>query len=100
RQRVNSGKSYREVLRMPSASVGLYVLPAHGLDLQKAHREDEVYYVIRGCARFQTGEDDHEVVAGSVIFVPSEVEHHLHDIAEELAAVVFFTPPESEHLGL
>jgi mannose-6-phosphate isomerase-like protein (cupin superfamily) len=92
RQRISSGKTYKEFLRMPSLTAGLYVLPAHGLDLQKPHPEDELYYVIRGSARFQSGDDDLDVSAGSVIFVPAEVEHHFHEIAEELAALVLFTP--------
>jgi hypothetical protein len=78
-------------------SASLYALPAHGLDLQKPHHEDEMYYVIRGRAHFWTGNDDHEVSAGSVIFVPAEVEHRFHDITEEVEALVVFTPAESEH---
>jgi mannose-6-phosphate isomerase-like protein (cupin superfamily) len=94
RQRVHSGKSYREFLRGPAMSAGLYVLPVHGLDLQKPHHQDEVYYVIRGSARFQAGAEDREVSAGSVIFIPAEVDHRFHDITEELHALVFFAPPE------
>jgi len=100
RKRINSGKSYEEFLHMPSLTAGLYVLPAHGLDLQKPHPEDEVYYVMRGRARFQSGDDDFDVSAGSVIFVRAEVEHHFHDIAEELAALVLFTTPRDTYKGL
>jgi quercetin dioxygenase-like cupin family protein len=54
-----------------------------------------MYYVIRGKARFQFGDEDHEVSAGSVLFVAAEVAHHFYDIAEELAVLVFFAPAES-----
>ena len=47
-----SGKAYLEFLRSPALSVGLYVLPAGGVDSQEPHTEDEVYYVLRGTARF------------------------------------------------
>ena len=94
-QRNQSGKSYREFLRVPAMSAGLYVLPAGGTDPQKPHREDEVYYVIRGRARFKAGVEDREVVAGSVIFVAAEVGHRFYDIAEELAVLVFFAPAET-----
>jgi mannose-6-phosphate isomerase-like protein (cupin superfamily) len=94
-QRARSGKAYREFLRVPSMSAGLYVLPAGADDTQRPHHEDEMYYVVRGRARFHAGEEDREVSAGSVLFVAAEVEHHFYDIQEELAALVFFAPAET-----
>ncbi|MGA8508338.1 MAG: cupin domain-containing protein [Candidatus Sulfotelmatobacter sp.] len=94
-QRFESGKSYREFLRVPAMSAGLYVLPAAGIDRQKPHREDEMYYVIRGRARFKAGSEDREVSAGSMIFVAAEVGHRFYDIAEELAVLVIFAPAET-----
>ena len=95
RQRALSGKSYREFLRVSTLSAGFYVLPAGGIDLQRPHREDEMYYVVRGKARFRAGDKDGEVAAGSVLFVAAEVEHRFYDIVEELAVLVFFAPAES-----
>jgi quercetin dioxygenase-like cupin family protein len=95
-QRLAQGqKPYVEFLRVPAMSAGLYVLPAGATDRQSPHHEDEIYYVIRGRARFRAGEEDREVSAGSVIFVAAEVEHRFYDIAEELALLVFFAPAES-----
>jgi quercetin dioxygenase-like cupin family protein len=95
RQRARSGKSYREFLRVPAMSAGLYVLPAGATDPQKPHHEDEIYYVVRGRARFKAEGDDREVSAGSVIFVAAEFEHRFYDVAEELAVLVVFAPAES-----
>jgi quercetin dioxygenase-like cupin family protein len=95
RQRAQSGKLYREFLRVPAMSAGLYVLPAGGTDLQQPHHEDEIYYLVRGRARFRAGEEDCEVSAGSVIFVAAEVEHRFYDVVEELGVLVFFAPAES-----
>ena len=94
-QRVASGKLYREFLRVPAMSAGLYLLAAGATDPQRPHHEDEMYYVIRGRARFRAGGEDREVSAGSVLFVAAEIEHRFHDITEELAVLVFFAPPES-----
>jgi len=94
-QRAESGRSYREFLRVPAMSAGLYVLPAGATDHQKPHREDEIYYVIRGRARFKAGSEDREVSAGSVIFVAALVGHRFYDIAEELELLVFFAPAET-----
>jgi mannose-6-phosphate isomerase-like protein (cupin superfamily) len=94
-QRAESGKAYREFLRVPAMSGGLYVLPAGAVDRQKPHREDEIYYVVRGRARCKAGSEDREVSAGSVIFVAAQVGHRFYDIAEELAVLVFFAPAET-----
>lgn len=94
-QHSESGKPYREFLRVPAMSAGLYVLPAGGTDRQNPHREDEIYYVVRGSARFKAGSEDVEVSAGSVIFVAAEVGHRFYDITEELAVLVFFAPAET-----
>jgi len=95
RERAKAGKLYREFLRIPAMSAGLYVLPAGGTDPQRPHHEDEMYYVIRGRARFRTGDEDTEVSAGSVLFVAAEAEHRFYDVAEELALLVFFAPAET-----
>jgi quercetin dioxygenase-like cupin family protein len=94
-QRAGSGRTYREFLRVPAMSAGLYVLPAGSTDHQKPHREDEIYHVIRGRARFKAGIEDKEVSAGTVIFVAAEVGHRFYDISEELTVFVFFAPAET-----
>ena len=94
-QQAASGRPYQEFLRVPTMSAGLYVLAAGGTDAQNPHHEDELYYVVRGRARFRAAEEDREVSAGSVMFVAAEVEHRFYDITEELAVLVFFAPAES-----
>jgi quercetin dioxygenase-like cupin family protein len=98
RKRTHSNKLYQELLRVPAMSAGLYVLAAGATDPQRPHHEDEMYYVVRGKARFKAAEEDREVSAGSVMFVAADVEHRFYDIAEELAVLVFFAPAESEVL--
>ena len=95
RERTKAAKLYREFLRVPAMSAGLYVLPLGATDPQKPHHEDEMYYVIRGRARFRAGDEDAEVRAGSILFVAAEVEHRFYDVVEELAVLVFFAPAES-----
>lgn len=95
RQGADTGKAYLEFLRIPSMSAGVYVLPAGGADLQKPHNEDEIYYVVDGCARMLVGAEDREVTAGSVIFVEAHLEHRFHDIQQDLTVLVFFAPAET-----
>jgi quercetin dioxygenase-like cupin family protein len=95
-QRKQSGKRYREFLRVSAMSAGVYVLPAGAVDPQSPHNEDEMYYIVRGRARMRAGSEDQEVGEGSIIFVAAGVEHGFCEIAEELMVLVFFAPAETE----
>ncbi len=89
-----SSKLYLEFLHVPSLSMGLYRLPAGGVDPQNPHTEDEVYYVIAGQAHLQVGEEDRSVGAGSIVYVAANVPHRFHTIEEDLTVIVFFAPAE------
>ena len=93
--RKKSGRSYLEFMRVSSLSAGVYVLAAGSTDTQKPHREDEMYYVVRGRARMRIGGEDQSVTAGSIIFVAANVKHNFFEITEELVVLVFFAPAES-----
>lgn len=95
REREAAGIPYLEFLRVPTMSAGLYVLPTGGEDLQRPHKQDEMYYVIKGRARMKSGSEDQAVGPGTIIFVAADVEHRFYDIAEELTVLVFFAPAES-----
>jgi mannose-6-phosphate isomerase-like protein (cupin superfamily) len=94
RQRT-SGNLYVEFLRIPAMSVGLYALPAGGIDPQTPHREDEIYYVIRGRATLSIAGRDRSVEPGMTIFVAKTVEHRFHSVKEPLELLVVFAPEES-----
>jgi mannose-6-phosphate isomerase-like protein (cupin superfamily) len=94
-ERVQAKKRYFEFLRVPAMSAGVYVLPAEGTDPQSPHKEDEMYYVVRGKARMKVGAKDEEVSQGSVIFIAANEQHRFYDIREELVVLVFFAPAES-----
>lgn len=87
-----AGDLYHQFLRVPTLSVGLYILPAGQPDPQQPHTEDEVYYIISGRGQIRVAHEDRAVQAGSVVFVASGVEHRFHEIVEELKVLVFFAP--------
>ena len=93
-QRQASNKPYFEFLKVPDLSMGLYVLPAEGVDPQLPHTEDEVYFVLHGRAKIKVAEEDRDVQTGSIIYVAKNVEHRFHTIEEELTVLVFFAPTE------
>lgn len=89
------GKRYQEFLRVPAMSAGIYVLSAGATDKQSPHKEDEIYYVVRGKAKMQLGREDRFISQGDVIFVEKTLEHCFFEIAEELVLLVIFAPAES-----
>jgi len=93
-ERKQSNKLYLEFLKVPNLSMGLYVLPAGGVDSQSPHTEDEVYYVVSGRARIKVANEDRAVQAGSIVYVAKNVDHRFHSIEEELMIIVFFAPAE------
>lgn len=92
-KRKENEKLYLEFLKVPDLSMGLYVLPAGGVDPQSPHTEDEVYYVVSGRAQIRLAENS-AVQAGSIVYVAKNVEHRFHSIKEELTVIVFFAPAE------
>ena len=93
-QRAAGKKPYLEFLKVDDLSMGLYVLPAGGIDAQSAHTEDEVYSVVSGRAKLRVANEDRDVQPGAVIYVAKNVEHRFHSIEEELTLLVFFAPAE------
>ncbi|MCI4352264.1 MAG: cupin domain-containing protein [Thermoplasmata archaeon] len=86
---------YLEFLRIPAMSVGFYALPVGGVDPQTPHREDEIYYVIRGRATITIAGRDQAVEPGATIFVAQGVDHRFHGVTEPLELLVVFAPEES-----
>jgi mannose-6-phosphate isomerase-like protein (cupin superfamily) len=90
---------YYEFIRIPALSMGLYVLPAGGVDPQQPHSEDEVYYVVGGQATIHVAGEDRPVQPGSIVVVEAGVEHRFHSITEDLSVLVFFAPAEYSRAG-
>lgn len=89
-----SDRPYLEFIRHSALSVGLYMLPAGGVDRQTPHEEDEVYYVISGNGVINVKGEDRAVRPGSTIYVAPGAEHFFHLITEDLLILVLFAPAE------
>ena len=94
-QQAAGKRPYLEFLRHPSLSLGLYVLPAGGVDPQQPHNEDEVYYIVSGQGQIDVGDKTQPVQPGSLVFVAAHMPHKFHSITEELKILVFFAPAET-----
>jgi mannose-6-phosphate isomerase-like protein (cupin superfamily) len=89
-KQLNSDSPYREFLRVPTLSCGIYTLNAGSKDLQAPHDEDEVYVVIKGKGRLRISDREVDVGPGSILFVHATAEHSFFEIQEELTLLVFF----------
>jgi mannose-6-phosphate isomerase-like protein (cupin superfamily) len=85
-------RRFVEFTRAKDLSLGVYLLPKGGADHQSPHAEDEMYYIIRGRARFVSGSGSRDVAPGDVIYVAAREPHQFVDIAEDLVLLVAFAP--------
>ena len=85
--------TYREVLRVPALSLGLFAAaPGHD-DVQSPHQVDEVYVVVAASAVLELDGVRTPVETGSVAYVPPHVPHRFVDVTEDLRVVVVFASP-------
>ena len=91
RELSNHPIEYLEFLNTPALRTGLYELAAGATDTQEPHLEDEVYYVIRGLAKFDCEGKLKPVAPGEVVYVRAGVAHRFVDIEEDLHLLVFFS---------
>ncbi|EQD30818.1 Cupin 2 conserved barrel domain protein [mine drainage metagenome] len=89
------GRHFLEFLRVPALSAGLLRLAVGAVDGQTPHREDELYYVVRGRGTFRHGEVDRPVGPGDLLFVAAGEPHRFHSVQEELVVLAVFGPAMS-----
>ena len=69
---------------------GIYRLTPGSEDRQEPHNTDEVYYVVKGKAKFIVENKTYEVNPGKILFVKAGVEHRFFEVEEELLVLVYF----------
>ena len=94
-----SDRSYTRFLQVTALNAGIYTLPARSRDGQSPHGQDEVYYVLKGEAKMRSGDAEHAVRKGSVIYVKAGQEHRFTDITEDLELLVLFSSAPTDPPG-
>ena len=69
------------------------IVPGEGIPIHKHAAEEELIYIAHGHGVFTFGDDEHEVVSGSMAFVPRGVWHGLRNEGEEELRMVFAYAP-------
>ncbi|GAB3297986.1 cupin domain-containing protein [Parasphingorhabdus pacifica] len=90
------GVRFVELTRTEALSVGTYSIRSGCADPQGPHREDEVYVVLAGKARFVAETWSVPITTGATIVVPAGLRHHFEDVEQDLRLMVLFAPPESD----
>ncbi len=86
-----SGKPWLQFLDVSTMRAGLYTVTVGGVDEQKPHDEDELYFVVSGRGTLRVEADDFPVGPGSLHYVRAHVAHHFHSISDDLRVLVFFS---------
>jgi mannose-6-phosphate isomerase-like protein (cupin superfamily) len=81
---------FHEFLRSPSLSCSVYHVPAGSKEMQSAHVEDELYFVIKGSGRLRVESDDYPVKKGTLLYVKAASEHTFFEVEEDLTVLAFF----------
>jgi len=81
---------YREFLRVPTLSCGIYRLQAGARDMQAPHDDDEIYYVLQGRAKMRVGGEERAIGPGTLLFVGATETHSFFEIEEDMTLLVFF----------
>jgi mannose-6-phosphate isomerase-like protein (cupin superfamily) len=81
---------YKEFLRVPSLSCGVYHLPRGAKDMQSPHDEDEVYFVLEGKASMKVADEIKEISSGDILYVKATEDHSFFEIDEDMTLLVFF----------
>jgi mannose-6-phosphate isomerase-like protein (cupin superfamily) len=91
--RQDAGNAWLEFLDVPSLSMGIYQIPAgtDDRDIHNPHDRDEIYVGTSGSGRLTADGEEFHIEAGVIVYVKAGVEHHFHDIADDLTVLVFFS---------
>jgi len=84
---------FHEFLRTPSLSCSIYQISAGSKEMESAHEEDELYFVLGGRARLRVEEEDHAVEEGTIMYVRAACDHTFFDVEDDLTVLAFFGAP-------
>ncbi len=82
--------AFKEFLRTPSMSCAVYHVPAGSSDMQSAHEEDELYFIVDGRGRLRIGDKEHVVAKGTLMYVCASSDHTFFDVEQDITALAFF----------
>ena len=86
------GERFATVFQHGSLLVEIYA--PRGVDPQKPHTRDEIYFVITGSGEYICGESRQRFGPTDILFAAAGVEHRFENFSDDLALWVLFYGPE------
>lgn len=80
-------------------SLAVEIYTPKGLDPQKPHERDEIYFIARGTGVFFDGSRRHSVEPGAFLFVAAGQEHRFEEFSSDFAVWVAFYGPDGGEAG-
>lgn len=90
-QLISEQKYWMTFLDNDAMMCGLYLLPKGTVDRQEPHKQDEVYYIVKGKANIEVEGKKYPVKEKSIVYVQAGAAHKFTDISEDLLSLVVFT---------
>jgi mannose-6-phosphate isomerase-like protein (cupin superfamily) len=91
-QQANDQTRFITLVQRGSLAIEIYV--PQEVDLQKPHRQDELYVIISGQGEFLNGDQRHPFGPGDVLFVPAGVPHRFENFSADFQTWVIFYGPD------
>ena len=92
------GERFATVFQHGSLLVEIYA--PRGVDPQKPHTRDEIYFVITGSGEYVCGESRQRFGPTDILFAAAGVEHRFENFSDDLALwVLFYGPKGGESNG-
>jgi mannose-6-phosphate isomerase-like protein (cupin superfamily) len=90
-RQTGSSNPYLEFLTAGGMRAGLYSLPSGVEEVQRAHADDKIYYVIDGEGWLRIGGQTLRAGPGAVLYVPAGLDHRFEPMTRLLRLLVVFT---------
>ena len=92
------GQRFATIFQHGTLLVEIYA--PRGIDPQKPHTRDEIYFVVTGTGEYVCGDMRQSFGASDVLFAAAGVEHRFENFTEDLVVwVVFYGPEGGESNG-
>src|SRR5882724_2606967 len=86
------GERFASVFGHGSLLVEIYA--PRGVDPQKPHTRDEIYFVISGSGEYVCGDSRQRFTLTDILFAAAGVEHRFENFSDDLTLWVLFYGPE------
>ncbi len=77
------------------------IIPPGGRHVQELHihpNAEELVVITAGAGEATIGNEEHQVAAGDVLYIPPDVEHEVRNSSEDMLGVLFINVPTGEGL--